>query len=464
MIYVRTCAYNAEKTLRRAMDSVLNQTYRDIVYYVLDNGSSDRTGEIIREYAGKDSRVVPFFNKVNRDVKENPQFWLLPHELQTTDYFCALDADDAYDITFLEEMLSFVKKYNLDIAACGTRFINATNNMVIENRCLSENRVLLQKDDYNQYFPEIHWNLRQVWGKVYTAQAAKARYEMEFPDWYPRAYGGDTINVYECVKASQAIGVYAKILHSYYMSPKSVSYQWIDGREDVEEILFQKSIELLREKCGEVSINNLNFLCAVYYNGIMDTLSVLFSVDLSISRKCTLLKKIMDKPLTSTMIGCVEESAHRAFAERVVNGVVQMCCTECEEAELSLCYSLLGAFTELFSKLISARDFGMYVTECPEIVGDIALGDYEKAVEDMVCFLNIPNIVARTEEKWLELGLNTAALSNQEEKYIVFSKKMIYWKWKNRRQTEAWQELQEWLEMLPNDEELLNLKQEMRKE
>ena len=45
MIYVRTCAYNAEKTIRRAMDSVLNQTYRDITYYVLDNGSTDRTGD-----------------------------------------------------------------------------------------------------------------------------------------------------------------------------------------------------------------------------------------------------------------------------------------------------------------------------------------------------------------------------------------------------------------------------------
>ena len=97
MIYVRTCAYNAEKTIRRAMDSVLNQTYRDITYYVLDNGSTDRTGEIVKEYALNDSRVVPFYNKVNRDLTENPQFWLVSHELKEEDYFCILDADDEYD-------------------------------------------------------------------------------------------------------------------------------------------------------------------------------------------------------------------------------------------------------------------------------------------------------------------------------------------------------------------------------
>lgn len=463
MIYIRTCAYNAEKTIRRAMDSVLNQTYRDITYYVLDNGSTDRTGEIIKEYVANDSRVVPFYNKVNRDVTENPNFWLLPYELKEEDYMCMLDADDTYDLTFLEEMVLFVEENHLDIAACGSRFIKASNDMFLENRCLTKNRILVEKDDYNLYFPEVHWNLRQVWGKLYSARAIKARYEIKNPDWFPKAYGGDTINVYECVKASRAIGVYAKVLHSYYASPKSVSYQWIEGREDVEEILFQKSVELLMEKCGEVSQNNLSFLCAVYYNGIMDTLLVLFLSDLPVNRKCNLLKKIMDKPLTSTMIGCVEEKAHRAFAERVVLGILQMCNTECEETDLTDCYSMLAAFTEWFSKLISQKDFRLYVTECSKIVGDIALGDYEAAVNEIICFLNVPNVMARTEEKWLELGLNIAAISNQEEKYIVFSKKMICWKWENGHHTEAWQELQEWLEMLPEDSELRNMERAFRK-
>lgn len=463
MIYVRTCAYNAEKTIRRAMDSVLNQTYRDITYYVLDNGSTDRTGEIVKEYALNDSRVVPFYNKVNRDLTENPQFWLVSHELKEEDYFCILDADDEYDLTFLEEMISFVERYHLDIAACGTRFINAVNNIKIEDRKLTGNRVLTDKEDYNQYFSEIHWNLRQVWGKVYSAKAAKARYETYLPDWFPKAYGGDTVNVYECVKASQAIGVYAKVLHSYYVSSKSVSYQWIEGREDADEILFQKSVELLMEKCGEVSQNNIAFLCAVYYHAVMDTLAVLFSAELTVKCKCALLKKIMEKPLTGTMMGCVEEKAHRAFAERVVLGILQMCNTECEETDLTACYSMLAAFTEWFSKLIAQKDFRLYVTECSKVVGDIALGDYEAAVNEIICFLNVPNVMTRTEEKWLELGLNIAAISNQEEKYIVFSKKMICWKWENEHQTEAWQELQEWLEMLPEDSELRNMERAFRK-
>jgi glycosyltransferase involved in cell wall biosynthesis len=43
-----TQAYNAEKTLRRAVDSILAQTYTNFVYYIVDNGSTDGTGEMIQ--------------------------------------------------------------------------------------------------------------------------------------------------------------------------------------------------------------------------------------------------------------------------------------------------------------------------------------------------------------------------------------------------------------------------------
>ena len=49
MIYFRTFAYNAEKTLRKSVDSVLNQTHKEFVYYLMDNGSTDGT-RAIRSY------------------------------------------------------------------------------------------------------------------------------------------------------------------------------------------------------------------------------------------------------------------------------------------------------------------------------------------------------------------------------------------------------------------------------
>ena len=55
MVYIFTTAYNAEKTLHKAVNSILNQTYTDFCYYLFDNGSLDDTSQIIKEYANKDN-------------------------------------------------------------------------------------------------------------------------------------------------------------------------------------------------------------------------------------------------------------------------------------------------------------------------------------------------------------------------------------------------------------------------
>lgn len=54
--YITVC-YNAAKVIEKTMDSVVNQTYRDIEYILVDGASSDGTKEIIMRYAAKDSRI-----------------------------------------------------------------------------------------------------------------------------------------------------------------------------------------------------------------------------------------------------------------------------------------------------------------------------------------------------------------------------------------------------------------------
>lgn len=462
MIYVRTCAYNAEKTLRRAMDSILNQTYGELTYYVLDNGSTDRTGEILREYAAKDSRVVPFFNRVNRNLEENPDFWSLAYTLKENDMFCLLDADDEYDTTFLEEMLSFMKEKNLDIAACGTRFINAMDGMVCGERVIPQSRVLFDEASFNQYFTEVHWNLRQVWGKVYTAKAAKARYETKLPEWFPKAYGGDTVNVYECVKASDAIGVYAKTLHSYYMSPKSVSYKWIEGREDADEILFNKSVELLLQKCGFVSESNLNFLYVVYYNALKDTFNVLFRTEQTPERKVELAEKIMEKSVTKEMLKRIPQNEKLAFIQELVQRLLLLELSTSGQGR-NRCYDFLASFTEQFSQLISREGFADFLKESKQIIEMVALGRYQQVMETLLLMLKKGQGSQRVQGEWIELGLNIAALCEREDVYITFSKKLILWKWESGRQEEAVEEWNEWKQMLPQDKELEEIGKKIKK-
>ena len=142
MIYVRTCAYNAEKTLKRAIESILNQTYGDFRFYILDNGSTDGTREIIRYYAEKDERIVPFYNERNFDRSENFDFWNLIDSLVEGDYICFLDADDAYDTRFLEESFRFLTENQLDMVMCGSVFMDEETWTSYGARVLPEDIVI----------------------------------------------------------------------------------------------------------------------------------------------------------------------------------------------------------------------------------------------------------------------------------------------------------------------------------
>lgn len=65
-VIIRTFAYNAEKTIERTIKSILGQTYSNFVWYIINNGSTDHTGEIIKKYKEKDNRVKVIQIEQNR--------------------------------------------------------------------------------------------------------------------------------------------------------------------------------------------------------------------------------------------------------------------------------------------------------------------------------------------------------------------------------------------------------------
>ena len=456
MIYFRTCAYNAEKTLKRAVDSVLNQTYREFTYYLLDNGSTDRTGELVREYAQKDSRIVPFYNKENRNLEENPDFWNLSHDLKEGDYFCVLDADDAYELTFLEEMMQFLAENQLDIVACGTRFVDSETGVVCGERTFPQNLILKDAETFDKFFPEIHWNLRQTWGKIYTAKAARGRYETTLPEWFPKAYGGDTVSVYECVKVSGGMGIYGKTLHTYSVSEKSASYRWMEGREIADITLFERAIDFLQHKCGRVSERNLGFLYVVQYNAIKDTFVVLFRSDLSPERKVMMTKLIVNHPINRNALMSVPEEEKKMFLDQLIGALMKIAC-DAEEDILSDLMEVLCSANKDFMQLITLKSLKWYMENIPNIIGNVALEKYQYALGDLMGYLVVEQKKQFEPDYPFVLGQMLAALCEEETMYIFFSKKLIQWCLDNGMIERAQEELTDWLQLLPNDHDFKEL-------
>lgn len=462
MIYIRTCAYNAEKTLRQAMDSVLNQTYGDFKYYILDNGSMDRTGEIIREYAARDARIVPYYSEVNHNFKENLDFWNLSRQIPEGSFFCILDADDAYEPTFFQEMLDFMAENRLEIAACGTVFVDGDSGQAMGSRVLPQSILADTPERMDAYFPIIHWNLRQVWGKLYSSRAAAARHETERPDWWPRAYGGDTINVMECVKAVGSFGVYGKALHQYTVSHKSVSHQWIPERETADVTLHEKALAFLRQQCGKVSIPNLRFLYAVYFNAVKDTLAVWAGAELPFSEKLEILHRLLTQGVMRETLAAdlgeygIGEGEKRAVLQAVFQDLERHGYAEEDVPHLSAVYAV---WNPDFETLVPPERLGWYTGHVPGLIPALALGDYPESFRILMKAME----TGCREDFAAELARTLAALLEDQGAYILCSKLWIEALLQKKDLERAERELAEWESILPGDVDLAKLRRIARK-
>ena len=287
-VYIQTRAYNAEKTIRRTIKSVLKQTHSDFIFYICDNGSSDRTRKIIDFYAKKDSRIVPFYNQQNMVYnKVSTEFRDLPHHIAADDIYCTLDADDEYFPTFLEDMLTFMDANRLDIACCGTEMIQVDekeNRSFVGSRVLSEDLVL-DASLFGEYYPYYHCFMRPVWAKLFKGSVI---YDMvtdsdQVPNW-PRAYGGDTITSFQALRHAKRMGVLGKVLHRYYIMPVSISTRFSPGRVLSDRILFEDALDFLGQY-GTISVQNYSFIYAVYLDALNNTIGVLMNSSASFGEK-----------------------------------------------------------------------------------------------------------------------------------------------------------------------------------
>lgn len=307
MVIIYTMAYNAEKTLPHTIQSVLDQTEPDWIWYLLDNGAQDATGKIIGEYAAKDPRIIPLRNEKNLVFSPETSFLDLPQRHSDTDWFCFLDADDVYTPDFLEEMLSFASKYHLDTAACGYDFVDGATGKITGQRVLPQDMILDTPEEFDLYFPVYHQFMRTNWAKLFSIKVVKQLDIARFPSVF---YGTDTLYTQEMLRNSRRFGILAKSLHKYYLFPRSMSYQWKPSRIQADQILHRLACSYLIDKCGHISSKNRNFLQVVYSNAVSDTVNVIQNSALSLADKLREYRGIAENPITlSTYRECTDESA-----------------------------------------------------------------------------------------------------------------------------------------------------------
>lgn len=107
-------AYNAERTVEQTVRNVLRQTLRDIEVWVTDDGSKDRTGEILDRLVGEDARL----HVIHQENAGAYAARLNALRRIRTPYFGFVDADDSVEPDMYEKMLAAMERENLDAVQC----------------------------------------------------------------------------------------------------------------------------------------------------------------------------------------------------------------------------------------------------------------------------------------------------------------------------------------------------------
>ncbi|SMC83685.1 glycosyltransferase family 2 protein [Papillibacter cinnamivorans] len=165
LISVIIPVYNARPYLRRCLDSVLSQTYTQLEIILVDDGSTDGSGDICEEYIKKDTRIK-VLHQENRGQSAARNAGL---DIARGDCVGFVDADDWIYPHMYRDLLESIEKTGADIAQC--RYICADADLPSEDFCYSDILLLKGPDIIQAAFLEtVSWSLCD---KLYRAELWK---------------------------------------------------------------------------------------------------------------------------------------------------------------------------------------------------------------------------------------------------------------------------------------------------
>ncbi|CRF35537.1 glycoslytransferase [Brachyspira suanatina] len=291
--------YNVEKYLPKCLESIINQTLKDIEIICVNDCSSDNSENIIKEYAKKDNRIKLINNEKNIGVGLSRNIGV---NSSNGEYISFIDSDDFVDNNYLESLYTTAKKYDADIVF--------TNNIYTVNESKGyikpyyHNRLEKWKKDFkDKCFEGIsnfnvstiekentpEYPLVAVWNKLYKKAfitnnnlkfqnyivAEDSEFFYKYLVYNPKMYYNNNAKYYYVQRKSSAV-------HSIEKDEKTVS-DALSVFSNIFNFYKEKNINLLKES----SYYNFNSFLFVFNNYKADNKNEFY-------KKCHGLMKKLD--------------------------------------------------------------------------------------------------------------------------------------------------------------------------
>ncbi len=149
--------YNVEQYLPKCVDSILNQTYRNLEIILVDDGSTDASPKLCDEYAQKDPRVV-VLHKENGGASSSRNAGL---DMASGEYIAFVDSDDWLDSNMYTDMMEILLKHDADIVECGYKYIKENGSVIVSR----ENTGEIREYDNISALDALYFG-DQIWGGI----------------------------------------------------------------------------------------------------------------------------------------------------------------------------------------------------------------------------------------------------------------------------------------------------------
>jgi glycosyltransferase involved in cell wall biosynthesis len=161
--------YNTAEYLPKCLNSIINQTLKEIEIICINDGSTDNSLSILENYANKDSRIK-VLNQNNSGCGIARNYAL---KYAKGEYIGFVDSDDWIDPKMYQDMYENAKQFDTDMTFCGVHIINNENNQ-IENTYLLENNIPASFDDNIFTWEDVDGNIFNIFHvaclKIYKLQ------------------------------------------------------------------------------------------------------------------------------------------------------------------------------------------------------------------------------------------------------------------------------------------------------
>ncbi|MCQ2515269.1 MAG: glycosyltransferase [Saccharofermentans sp.] len=155
--------HNIEKYLRECLDSLMNQTYKDLEIILVENGSIDNSFNICQEYQRKDSRIISCkVDSVGASIARNEGL-----SRATGEYIAFVDGDDFIEAEYIEYLVRLIEDESADIALCQNYYFNERGKKYVSNKKVKPTQVYDGNRKIMEAFLSSDGVITAPWGKLF---------------------------------------------------------------------------------------------------------------------------------------------------------------------------------------------------------------------------------------------------------------------------------------------------------